>query len=139
MFGYPDLDAGLNTSRFLKVIAFPKPMRHSTLNNGDSGLETIEISRICLKESIRQMFGYPDLDAGLNTSRFLKVIAFPKPMRHSTLNNGDSGLETMAIIIVIVLTTIPERQNISVSNCSLLLSFHRSFFGSRFNAPSISL
>ena len=56
------------------------------------------------------MFGYPDLDAGLNTSRFLKVIAFPKPMRHSTLNNRDSGLETMAITIVIVLTTIPERQ-----------------------------
>ena len=27
-----------------------------------------------LKESIRQMFGYPDLDAGLNTSWFLKVI-----------------------------------------------------------------
>ena len=54
------------------------------------------------------MFGYPDLDAGLNTSRFLKVIAFPKPMRHSTLNTRDSGLETMAITIVIVLTTIPE-------------------------------
>ena len=63
-----------------------------------------------LKESIRQMFGYPDLDAGLNTSRFLKVIAFPKPMRHSTLNNRDSGLETIAITIVIVVTTIPERQ-----------------------------
>ena len=43
-------------------------------------------------------------------SRFLTVIAFPKPMRHSTLNNRDSGLETMAITIVIVLTTIPERQ-----------------------------
>ena len=56
------------------------------------------------------MFGYSDLDAGLNTSRFLKVIAFPKPMRHSTLNNRDSRLETMAITIVIVLTTIPERQ-----------------------------
>ena len=56
------------------------------------------------------MFGHPDLDAGLNTSRFLKVIAFPKPMRHSTLSNRDSGLETMAITIVIVLTTIPERQ-----------------------------
>ena len=56
------------------------------------------------------MFGYPDLDAGLNTSRFLKVIAFPKPMRHSTFNNRDSGLETMATTIVIVLTTIPERQ-----------------------------
>ena len=37
-------------------------------------------------------------------------IAFPKPMRHSTLNNRDSGLETMATTIVIVLTTIPERQ-----------------------------
>ena len=56
------------------------------------------------------MFGYPDLDAGLNTSWFLKVIAFQKPMRHSTLSNRDSGLETMAITIVIVLTTIPERQ-----------------------------
>ena len=56
------------------------------------------------------MFGYPDLDAGSNTSRFLKVIAFPKPMRHSTLNSRDSGLETMAITIVIVLTMIPERQ-----------------------------
>ena len=56
------------------------------------------------------MFGYPDLDAGLNTSRFLKVIAFPKPMKLSTLNNRDSGLETMAITIVIVLTTIPEWQ-----------------------------
>ena len=54
------------------------------------------------------MFGYPDLDAGLNTSRFLKVIAFPKPMRHSPLNNRDSGLETIAITIVIVVTTIPE-------------------------------
>ena len=49
------------------------------------------------------MFGYPDLDAGLNMSWFLEVVAFPKPMRHSTLNNGDSGLETMAITIVIVL------------------------------------
>ena len=56
------------------------------------------------------MFGYPDLDAGLNTSRFLKVIAFPKPMRHSTLNNTDSGLETMAMTIVIVLTKISELQ-----------------------------
>ena len=46
------------------------------------------------------MFGYPDLDAGLNTLRFLKVIASPKPMRHSTLNNRDSGLETMAIMVV---------------------------------------
>ena len=80
------------------------------------------------------MFGYPDLDAGLNTSQFLKVIAFPKPMRHSILNNRDSGLETMAITIVIVLTTIPERQMLF-----LLLSFHRIFFGSRFNVPSISL
>ena len=71
-----------------------------------------------LKESIRQMFGYRDLDAGLNTSRFLKVIAFPKPMRHSTLNNRDSRLKTMAITIVIVLTTIPRAANIYVSNCS---------------------
>ena len=56
------------------------------------------------------MFGDPDLDAGLNISWFLEVMAFPKPMRHSTLNNGDSGLETIAITIVIVLGTIPERQ-----------------------------
>ena len=35
---------------------------------------------------------------------------FPKPMRHSTLNNRNSGLETMAITIVIVLRTIPKRQ-----------------------------
>ena len=56
------------------------------------------------------MFGYPDLDAGLNISWFLEVMAFPKPMRHSTLNNRDSGLETMAITKVIVLRTIPERE-----------------------------
>ena len=80
------------------------------LHKTQPGQKLLEISRIFLKESIRQLFGYPDLDAGLNTSRFLKVIAFPKPMRHSTLNNRDSGLETMAITIVIVLTTIPERQ-----------------------------
>ena len=60
------------------------------------------------------MFGYPDLDAGLNISWFLEVMAFPKPMRHSTLNNRDSGLETMAITIVIVLRTIPERQIFSI-------------------------
>ena len=56
------------------------------------------------------MFGYPNLDAGLNISWFLGVMAFPKPMRHSTLNNRNSGLETMAITIVIVLRTLPERQ-----------------------------
>ena len=56
------------------------------------------------------MFGYPDLDAGINISWFLGVMAFPKPMRDSTLNNRNSGLETMAITIVIVLRTIPERQ-----------------------------
>ena len=65
------------------------------------------------------MFGYPDLDAGLNTSRFLKVIAFPKPMRHSTLNNRDSGLETMAITIV----NDPRAANIYVSNCSCYCPF----------------
>ena len=64
------------------------------------------------------MFGYPDLDAGLNTSRFLKVIAFPKPMRHSTSNNGDSGLETMAITIVIFFNNDPRAANIYVSDCS---------------------
>ena len=63
-----------------------------------------------VKESTRQMFGYPYLDAGLNISWFLGVMAFPKPTRHSTLNNINSGLETMAITIVIVLRTIPERQ-----------------------------
>ena len=52
-----------------------------------------------LKESIRQMLGYPDFDAGLNISRFLEVMAFPKPMRQSTINNRDSGLETMAIAL----------------------------------------
>ena len=56
------------------------------------------------------MLLYPDLDAGLNISWFLEIMAFPKPMRHSTLNNRDSRLETMARTIVIVLTTIPERQ-----------------------------
>ena len=56
------------------------------------------------------MFGYPDLDAGLNISWFLGVMAFQKPMRHSTLNSGNSGLETMAKTIVIVLRIIPERQ-----------------------------
>ena len=70
----------------------------------------LEISRIFLKESTRQMVGYPDLGAGLNISWFLGVMAFPKPMRHSTLNNRNSGLETMAITIVIVLRTIPERR-----------------------------
>ena len=56
------------------------------------------------------MFGYPDLDAGLNISWFLGAMVFPKPMRHSTLNNRNSGLETMAITIVIVLSAIPEQQ-----------------------------
>ena len=56
------------------------------------------------------MFGYPDLDAGVNISWFLGVMAFPKPMRRSTLNNRNSGLETMAITIVIVLRAISERQ-----------------------------
>ena len=56
------------------------------------------------------MFGDPDLDAGLNISWFLGVMAFPKPMRHSTLNNRNSGLETMGKLIVIVLRMIPERQ-----------------------------
>ena len=56
------------------------------------------------------MLGYPDLDAGLNISWFLGVMAFPKLMKHSTLNNRNSGLETIAITIVIVLRTIPERQ-----------------------------
>ena len=115
-------------SRFLLVVHGRKPSKphfqdrrnvwkfFSTLptfirHNQDKKL--LEISWIFLK-----MFGYPDLDAGLNSSRFLKVIAFTKPKRHSTLNNGDSGLETMAITIVIVLTTIPERQSIYVSNCS---------------------
>ena len=69
-----------------------------------------EISRIFLKESTRQIFGYPDLDDGLNISWFLGVMAFPKPMRHSTLDNRNSGRETMAITIVIVLRTTPEWQ-----------------------------
>ena len=56
------------------------------------------------------MFGDPDLDAGLNISWFLEVMAFPKPMRHSTLNNRNSVLETIAVTIVIVLRTIPEGQ-----------------------------
>ena len=56
------------------------------------------------------MFGYPELDASLNTSWFLGVMAFPKPTRHSTLNNRNFGIETMAITIAIVLRTIPERQ-----------------------------
>ena len=56
------------------------------------------------------MFGYPDLDAGLNISWFLGVMAFLRPMRHSTLNNRNSGLEIMAITIMIVLRTIPVRQ-----------------------------
>ena len=64
------------------------------------------------------MFGYPDLDAGLNILCFLGVMTFPKPMRHSTLNNRDSGLETMAITIVIVLRTIPRTANIYFSNRS---------------------
>ena len=54
------------------------------------------------------MFGYLHLDAGLNISWFLEVMAFPKPMGHSTLNNRNSGLEIMAITIV--LRTTPERQ-----------------------------
>ena len=36
----------------------------------------LEISRIFLKISTHQMFGYPDLDAGLNTSRFGGDMAF---------------------------------------------------------------
>ena len=35
-----------------------------------------EISRIFLKMFSHQMFGYPGLDAGLNTSRFAGDIAF---------------------------------------------------------------
>ena len=56
------------------------------------------------------MFEYPDLDAGINISWFLGVLAFPKPMRHSDLNNRNSGLKKMAITKVIVLRKIPERQ-----------------------------
>ena len=63
------------------------------------------------------MFVHPDLDAGLNISCFLEVMAFPKQTRHSTLNNRDSGLETMAITIVTVLRSIPAA-NIYVSNYS---------------------
>ena len=119
------------------------------------------------------MFGYPDFDAGLNISWFFEVMAFPKPMRHSTLNNRDSGVETMAITIVIVLTTIPMRQifmfptvhaivlrrtkncwkfpealNLLLQKAQGLVDFeeilvfkckHRSFFVSRFNVPSISM
>ena len=66
------------------------------------------------------MFGYPDLDGGWNVSWFLGVMAFPKPMRHSTLNNRNSWLETMATTIVIVLRTIQERQ--IFSNCSCYCS-----------------
>ena len=51
------------------------------------------------------MFGYPDLDAGWNISWFLGVMAFPKQMKHSTLNNRISGQETMAIKIMIVVRT----------------------------------
>ena len=80
------------------------------LHKTQPGQKLLEISRIFLKISTHQMFGYPDLDAGLNISWFLGVMAFPKAMRHSTLNNRNSGLETMAITIVIVLRTIPERQ-----------------------------
>ena len=75
----------------------------------------LEISRISLKESIRQMLGYPDLDAGLNTSRFLKVIAFPKPMRHSTLNNRDNGNGNNNSDCF---NNDPRAANIYVSNCS---------------------
>ena len=56
------------------------------------------------------MFGYPDLDAGLNISWFLGVMAFPKPMGRSTLNNRNSGLDTMAMTIVYCFKNIPERQ-----------------------------
>ena len=56
------------------------------------------------------MFGHPNLDAGFDISWFPGIMAFPAPMRHSTLNNRNSGLETMAITIVIVLRTILERQ-----------------------------
>ena len=65
------------------------------------------------------MFGYPVLDAGLNISWFLGVMAFPKPMRHLTLNNRNSGRETIVITIVIVVGTIPERQ---ISTFSILLA-----------------
>ena len=70
----------------------------------------LEISQIFLKESTRHMFGYPDLDAGLNIACFLGVMDFPKPMRHSALDNRNSGSESIAITIGIVLRKIPERQ-----------------------------
>ena len=40
------------------------------------GKKPQEISRIFLKMSTHQMFGYPGLDASLNTSRFGGDIAF---------------------------------------------------------------
>ena len=46
----------------------------------------------------------------LNISWFLGVMAFPKPMRHLTLNNRNSVRETMVITIMIVVRTMPERQ-----------------------------
>ena len=36
----------------------------------------LDLSQIFLKISTHQMFGYPDLDAGLNTSQFGGDIAF---------------------------------------------------------------
>ena len=84
------------------------------------------------------MFGHPDLDAALDISWFLEVMAFPTLMRHSTLNNRNSGLETMAITIVIVLRTIPERQ-IFTFPIVLAIVLTPQFLGSRFNAHSISM
>ena len=46
------------------------------LHKTQPGQKLQEISPIFLKISTHQMFGYPGLDAGLNTSRFGGDIAF---------------------------------------------------------------
>ena len=63
-----------------------------------------------LKISSRQVFGYLRLHAGLDISWFPRVMAFPKVIKRLSLNNRNSGIETIVIIVVIVVRTIPKRQ-----------------------------
>ena len=56
------------------------------------------------------MLGYPRLDACLNISWFLEVMASPKTTTDQTLNNRNSGRETIVLTTVIVVRTIPKFQ-----------------------------
>ena len=56
-------------------------LNFTCLHKTQPGQKLMEISKYFLKKSTRQMFGYPGLDAGLNISWFLGVMAFPEQNR----------------------------------------------------------